>query len=84
MERQMWIMDSVIIMRMPTAMAFHLSTLNGHPGMIVSRQEKGKSLLLKTEDGVNMCTLMAWTLVNYVKTQSLITVLFSGRMNQKT
>nr|QGW05376.1 polyprotein [dengue virus type 2] len=49
----------VIVMLIPTAMAFHLTTRNGEPHMIVGRQEKGKSLLFKTEDGVNMCTLMA-------------------------
>ncbi|NHI78299.1 hypothetical protein ET012_09960, partial [Lactococcus petauri] len=39
----------IIIMMIPTVMAFHLTTRNGEPHMIVSRQEKGKSLLFKTE-----------------------------------
>nr|ANS59173.1 polyprotein [dengue virus type 2] len=52
----------IIIMMIPTVMAFHLTTRNGEPHMIVSRQEKGKSLLFKTENGVNMCTLMAMDL----------------------
>ncbi|TBR36407.1 hypothetical protein CBF23_015165, partial [Marinomonas agarivorans] len=42
----------IIIMMIPTVMAFHLTTRNGEPHMIVSRQEKGKSLLFKTENGV--------------------------------
>nr|YP_009164956.1 protein pr [dengue virus type 1] len=41
---------------------FHLTTRGGEPHMIVSKQERGKSLLFKTSAGVNMCTLIAMDL----------------------
>nr|ANY58849.1 polyprotein [dengue virus type 2]ART85716.1 polyprotein [dengue virus type 2] len=53
---------ATLLLLVPTIMAFHLTTRNGEPHMIVARHEKGKSLIFKTENGVNMCTLMAMDL----------------------
>nr|UVK35469.1 polyprotein [dengue virus type 1] len=53
---------TMLLMLLPTALAFHLTTRGGEPHMIVSKQERGKSLLFKTSAGVNMCTLIAMDL----------------------
>nr|UXX63138.1 polyprotein [dengue virus type 4] len=46
----------------PTVMAFHLSTRDGEPLMIVAKHERGRPLLFKTTEGINKCTLIAMDL----------------------
>nr|QVJ82483.1 polyprotein [dengue virus type 4]UDI89625.1 polyprotein [dengue virus type 4] len=48
-----------IMCLIPTVLAFHLTTRDGEPHMIVEKQERGRSLLFKTTEGINKCMLIA-------------------------
>nr|QTX93350.1 polyprotein [dengue virus type 3] len=51
-----------LMMMLPATLAFHLTSRDGEPRMIVGKNERGKSLLFKTASGINMCTLIAMDL----------------------